>query len=64
MKRTNLLLLLFRTVFALPKASKSGLDSKMTFFTFCTCVPPPLIFAMYDIMYFAETVLPAPDSPL
>ena len=32
---TNLLELLFLTVLALPKASKRGLDSKMTSLTFC-----------------------------
>lgn len=61
---TNLLLLLFLTVFALPKASSNGLDSSITSFTLWTLSPPPLTLDTYAIMYLAATVLPAPDSPL
>ena len=38
---TNRLLLLFRTVLALPKASNNGLLFKMMSLTCCTLVPPP-----------------------
>ena len=39
--------LLLRTVLAFPKASRSGLDSRMTFLTFSTSELDPETAAMY-----------------
>ena len=59
------LLLLFRSVFALPKASSRGFDSRKTFFTRSTSDEPVPAeqSAKYVWMCFDASVLPAPDSP-
>ena len=56
--------LLFLTVFAFPKASKRGLDFKITSLTCSAVWPPPETADKYSMINFAATVLPAPDSPL
>ena len=56
--------LLFRNVFALPKDSNSGLvASTMSFISWIEELLPPDTFAIYCIIRFAASVLPAPDSP-
>uniref|UniRef100_A0A0A9E261 Myo1 n=1 Tax=Arundo donax TaxID=35708 RepID=A0A0A9E261_ARUDO len=61
----NRLELLFRTVFAFPKASRTGLDSRTCCSTVLAPVPDlPPRNARYLINNFVVSVLPAPLSPL
>ena len=54
-------LLLFRTVQALPKASRIGLLARIRS-SICEWVP--LMVAKYCKMILVDSVFPAPDSPL
>ena len=56
-------LLSLRVVFAFPIASIIGLDAK-TLRSICVSDSLPPTAAKYLIAYLAETVFPAPDSPL
>ena len=51
-------LLLLRVIFAFP----IGLEAS-TFFSTCVSVDEPPTVAKYHMAYFADTILPVPDSP-
>jgi hypothetical protein len=51
-----------RVVFAFPMASITGFDAR-TFFSIWVMFVAPPTDAKYRIANFADTVLPAPDSP-
>lgn len=56
--------LLLRNVFALPNDSSKGLVAKtMSFVCWIDESLPPDTLAMYCMIRFAASVLPAPDSP-
>ena len=61
---TNLEELLFLTVFAFPNASRRGFDLRITSLTMLAVSPPPETADRNSMMNLAQTVFPAPDSPL
>lgn len=62
MNLPNLDELSFLVVFALPMASMIGKEARTFFSTWVSVVEPPTV-AKYRIVYLADTVFPAPDSP-
>ena len=68
-KLTNLEELSFRTVFALPNVSKTGLvcttwSSRLAFLMFPSLYSLAPTVAKYEMTFLVFSVFPAPDSPL